>query len=231
MFDSGRATVGSGDGSVKTGTRRYRRHVQRPWSAGQAAVIREVWKGTVFAARPCIVVDDRSEQRTLYVPLDAPCAVAVDEHGDELRLPIGKWRHSIVPSALSALSFAWPDTPYAVLLRWARDGFPSDWYVNLQAPLERTLIGFDTVDHALDVVVAIDGSTWSWKDEEELARAEEMGMFTRREARWFRWWGERAVEHIVLRQPPFDLDWHAWRPDPTWPLPPLPRGWDAGPSR
>ena len=38
--------------------------------------------------------------------------------------------------------------------------------------------------------------------------------------------GERAVRRILDREPPFDLDWTTWRPDPTWPIPVLPDGWD-----
>jgi hypothetical protein len=34
------------------------------------------------------------------------------------------------------------------------------------------------------------------------------------------------VEHILLREPPFDEDWSSWRPDPAWPAPELPTGWD-----
>ena len=42
------------------------------------------------------------------------------------------------------------------------------WYVNLQAPLTITPLGFDTTDWALDVWVDPDGS-WHWKDEDDFA--------------------------------------------------------------
>jgi hypothetical protein len=38
--------------------------------------------------------------------------------------------------------------------------------------------------------------------------------------------GERAVRRVLDRAPPFDRDWTAWRPDPSWPVPVLPEGWD-----
>jgi hypothetical protein len=38
--------------------------------------------------------------------------------------------------------------------------------------------------------------------------------------------GERAVRRILDREPPFDRDWTTWRPDPSWPVPILPEGWD-----
>ena len=112
------------------------------------------------------------------------------------------------------LSFAWPDTPYAILLLSEPDGSPRGWYVNLQTPLQRTPIGFDTVDHLLDVLIPMDRSSWAWKDEDELAEGVALGLFTEADAGWFRYWGERAVEHLVLRLPPFDEDWEDWRPDP-----------------
>jgi predicted RNA-binding protein associated with RNAse of E/G family len=99
------------------------------------------------------------------------------------------------------------------------------WYVNLQAPLRRTPLGFDTVDHALDVIVELDGS-WAWKDEDELAEAVEQGLFTVEEAERFHADGERAIARILDREPPFDRDWSSWRPDPDWPMPTLQTGWN-----
>jgi hypothetical protein len=40
------------------------------------------------------------------------------------------------------------------------------WYIDLQEPLRRTGIGFDTMDHILDVVISADRSEWHWKDED-----------------------------------------------------------------
>ena len=120
-------------------------------------------------------------------------------------MPDRPWHLELRPRGDSGiLSFAWPDTPYAILLLLDTDGSPRGWYVNLQTPLARTPIGFDTVDHALDVLVALDRSSWTWKDEDELAEAIALGLFTEADAASFRYWGERAVEHLVLRQPPFD---------------------------
>ena len=138
------------------------------------------------------------------------------------------WHLELRPRGHSAiLSFAWPDTPYAILLLLDNDGSPRGWYVNLQTPLARTPVGFDTVDHALDVLVTLDRSSWTWKDEDELAEAIALGLFTEADAASFRSWGERAVEHLVNRRPPFDVDWEDWRPDPTWTMPELPPDWDV----
>jgi hypothetical protein len=113
------------------------------------------------------------------------------------------------------------------VLLWTGADDRQVWYVNLQDPLKRTRIGFDTVDHALDVVVELDGSSWEWKDEDELAGAVRDGLFSPEEAADFRRWGERAVDRILAREPPFDRGWEDWSPDPAWQAPDLPEGWDG----
>jgi hypothetical protein len=164
----------------------------------------------------------------LFVPAHVVCAIGYDDAGVELRIPDRPWHLELRPRGdFGILSFAWPDTSYAILLLLNDDGSPRGWYVNLQTPLARTPVGFDTVDHALDILVTLDRSSWTWKDEDELAEAIALGLFTEADAASFRSWGERAVEHLVLRQPPFDVDWEDWRLDPAWPVPQLPPGWDT----
>jgi hypothetical protein len=194
---------------------------------GEGIVLREIWRGRVFEARPTIVVEDEREQTMLLLPGGVRCGIPVGSDGRELRLPDRSWHLEIRPRGEQPiLSFAWPDTPYSVLL-WTAGDDRQVWYVNLQDPLARTRLGFDTTDHALDVVIELDRSSWRWKDEEELTEAVRDGLFTPEEAADFRAWGERAVERVLSRQPPFDRDWDDWRPDPGWPLPELRPGWDA----
>ena len=116
-----------------------------------------------------------------------------------------------------------------MIIGYDRDARLDTYYVNLQTPLVRSPAGFDTVEHVLDVVIPPDRSTWTWKDEDELAHAVDRGLFSEEEAEWFRSWGERAVEHVLLREPPFDEDWTAWRPDPGWADAELPPNWDLAP--
>jgi len=127
------------------------------------------------------------------------------------------------------LSFGWPDRWFATLLLFNPDWRPRNWYVNLQEPLRRTPVGFDALDLKLDVIVDLDGS-WRWKDEDELAEAIARGLLPERDRARLRAEGERAVRHIAEREPPFDRDWTTWRPDPAWPVPSLPEGWDRLPD-
>jgi hypothetical protein len=200
----------------------------RRWEPGDAVALREVWRGAIFEARPATVVEDTPDQVVLYVRPGAQVAVAVDDGGNELRIPDRPWHLELREvRAYSILSFAWPDTPYAVLLRRDPDGNVRDWYVNIQEPLRRTELGFDTVDHALDVLIAQDRTSWSWKDEDELAEAIAAGLFTDEDARAFRAAGVRGLERVVRGEPPFDRDGRTWRPDPTWRAPELMPGWET----
>lgn len=196
---------------------------------GEGITLREIWRGRVFEARPTIVVEDEVDRTTLLLPAYARCGVPVDDQGRELRIPDRDWHLEVRPRGPQPiLSFAWPGIPYAVLL-WTA-GERRVWYVNLQEPLTRTPLGFDTTDHALDVLVELDGSGWSWKDEDELRLAVAQGLFSEDDATDFRRWGERAAARVLAGMPPFDRDWRAWEPDPSWPSPGLRDGWDESPG-
>jgi hypothetical protein len=198
------------------------------WSPGDSVVLREIWFGRVWEARPAIVVRDDPEMRMFYVPPGNRVQVAVDLEGRPLRLPRGDWRLKETRwHNWHVLSFVFPDMPYAVL---AFVGAETDqflgWYVNLEDPPRASPFGFDTTDHVLDVLIPPDRSSWRWKDEDELEKAVAAGLFSAEDAARFRVEGEHAARSVIERTPPFDERWEDWRPDPSWPLPELPEGWD-----
>ncbi|HLI51752.1 MAG TPA: DUF402 domain-containing protein [Thermomicrobiaceae bacterium] len=127
-----------------------------------------------------------------------------------------------------ALFLCRPGDAYSVgLFRRDSDGKFLYWYINLQAPLRRTRLGFDTLDHVLDVVVAPDLSSWTWKDEDEFTWYQEVGLLTPEEAIAIRAEGERAIEVMNRRESPYCDGWEHWRPDPNLtPITELPAGWD-----
>jgi predicted RNA-binding protein associated with RNAse of E/G family len=187
-------------------------------------VLREIWRGRVWSARPVIVVEDTPDRVMLYSPHGNRFRAPVTAEGAPLRIYVDDWHLAVDEwRGPNVLSFAFPGVPYAVLL------FLEGYYVNLESPLVRTEVGFDYVEHILDATIPADRSGWSWKDEDELAEAVLRGLFTRDDVERFRHWGERAVEHVLLREPPFDRDWATWRPDPSWTLPALPDGWETAP--
>lgn len=197
---------------------------------GETVALREIWNGQIWYARPATVVRDDPNLQMFHVPPRARCKQPVDAHGNPLRLPVAPWTlEDEERSETRVLSFAFPDTPYAVVLPFDPEGRLQRYYVNLQTPLVRSPAGFDTVEHLLDVTIAPDRSGWSWKDEDELDQAVTYGLFTPEQSSWFRYWGERAVEHVLLREPPFDRDWEGWSPDPGWDDVDLPETWDLAP--
>ena len=125
-----------------------------------------------------------------------------------------------------AVDVAWQGEGVLIVGRPARAHsiwlFPdsSGWYVQLEQPWRPWRLGFDTEDHALDVLAEPDGS-WRWKDEDELETALRIGFFTKHQADAIREEGE-----AVIAEWPFPTRWEDWRPEPTWPLPTLPPDWD-----
>ena len=190
--------------------------------------MREIWRGRVVAARPVRIVEDLPHRhRAFWFAPGSRWKNDPREHG-EIRFYDGTWELEDKVLEGGVLSFAFPQTGYAVLMRSDAQGTFTNHYVNLQSPLRRSPVGFDYTDHFLDVRIPIDRSSYEWKDEDELAEAVARGMISERSAHDIRWAGERAVEHVLLREPPFDLDWPAWRPDPGWEALSLPEGWNEG---
>jgi predicted RNA-binding protein associated with RNAse of E/G family len=113
------------------------------------------------------------------------------------------------------------DRAHSLSVLWDAEWNFRSWYVDLQEPLRRTRLGFDTRDQALDVVVEPDG-TWHWKDEDHLAELTRLGAFTAAESAAIRAEGQRVIDAR-----PWPTGWEEWRPDPAWSLPMLPPDWNA----
>jgi hypothetical protein len=127
----------------------------------------------------------------------------------------------------SVLWLARPGQAHAIGLFWqgaARQFI--GWYGNLQAPLARKAIGFDSMDHVLDVQIAPDRA-WNWKDEDEFAVVQRRGLVSPRQAAAIRAEGERVIAAAEQNEWPFNAGWEAWQPDPAWPIPAMPDGWDS----
>jgi predicted RNA-binding protein associated with RNAse of E/G family len=106
-----------------------------------------------------------------------------------------------------------PQAAHALDLRWDERWRFLGWYVNLQTPLRPIPRGFDYTDWALDLEVTPAGA-WRWKDEQDLAEAQALGIVSPETAAAARQEGER-----VLSERPWPTGLESWRPDPAWPLP------------
>ncbi|MGB3306243.1 MAG: DUF402 domain-containing protein [Thermomicrobiales bacterium] len=118
-----------------------------------------------------------------------------------------------------------PHEAFAVWLFWdAVDWSFTGYYVNLQASLVRTRVGFDTADLLLDIQVAPDLS-WQWKDQDEFEEALDHGILTEGTASIARDAASHAIAEIEARRWPFDGSLLDWRPNPSWPIPLVPDKW------
>jgi predicted RNA-binding protein associated with RNAse of E/G family len=125
----------------------------------------------------------------------------------------------------ATLWLARPEDEYCILLFWrASDWRFLGWYINLQASLKRTSVGFESEDHILDILVHPD-LTWEWKDEDEFAAAQRVGRFTAAQAETVRAAGLTAIAQVNAHSWPYSDGWEQWRPDPSWRIPPLPSNW------
>jgi hypothetical protein len=198
------------------------------WGPGTAIVRRTVWQGGVFGAQPMTVVSDSGGLLASHLAIGTewfgPTFASRETVMDELRegkLGFGMrtWERNDV------LVLARPFEPYSIHGFWNEEGSFVAWYVNLQEPMRRTRLGYDTRDQVLDIIVGEDLSSWMWKDEHELESAVEMGMHTADEAVEIRRNGEDVIA-MIERGEAWWADWRDWAPDSSRPIPRLQEGWD-----
>jgi Protein of unknown function (DUF402) len=178
---------------------------------GDVIAIRHVWGDKVFLVAAMIVVQDEPDLLVTWLP-----------PGAEYKRPE---RREELPYEQPLVDRPWRP-PGVVQLTRPGDAhsvtvFPGGgWYVNLQEPLRRTAVGFDTADQLLDLVRSPSGE-WRWKDEHELVDAVARGFLTEEEAAAIRAEGQR-----VIAADGFPTGWEDYQPDPAWRAPRLPAGWE-----
>ena len=192
------------------------------WSRGASVLLRYIRYGKVRLAEPQILLQDDDGLVATYLPAGTPAKVPVTD-GRPLRGQAdrdwGMRDHLWQAHALRLMRWG---AGYSLILFWRPDtGAFDGWYVNVEEPLRRSRFGFDTDDLILDIKVEPDG-TWRWKDEDELEEAVRLGRFTQPESAEIRARAER-----VLEERPWPTGWEDFRPDPAWPVPRVPEGWDV----
>ena len=178
------------------------------------AVWRDVHDGRVWRAQACRVVAETTELLALWIPAGSPYRVPAGG----LRIPGGSWELEGGVTSRDQLCVARRGRAHSVYLFYGDGWALEHWYVNFEEPLRRTPFGVDTFDWKLDLIVFPDG-THRWKDEDELEQAADAGLLDADEV--------RAEAQRVLAEWPFPTGWEDWRPDPAWPVPQLPEGWDV----
>jgi hypothetical protein len=206
----------------------------RYWHPGDQILLRYRRRGPVSFAYPVTVVHDDADHIALYLRPSTPVRRRVMPDGSPIprNLPYaeavnvphlvghGTWDHN------HTLIIAREGDPFDIRLFWAEvDWVFRGWYVNLQDPLRRVPVGFDTADHVLDIEANPDRQ-WSWKDEHEMAEAIRIGRFSQAEAEAIRAAGESVIPAIEAHRWPFDQSLTGWRPDAAWPIPTVPDTWN-----
>jgi uncharacterized protein DUF402 len=193
-----------------------------PWRPGDVIVRREVLRGRPWAAIPVIVVRDDPSLLAVFLPEGAPFAFADGEWPGGLH----PWHGRSAWKGHGLLMLQRPGDAYAVWAFWegAERSF-NCWYLNLQTPFRRTEIGIDTLDHELDLW-SPNGHAWHWKDDELLDQRVQEGRFTPEEAARIRGEARRLEAELEEKGPWWDEGWASWEPDPAWPRPTLPDGWE-----
>ncbi len=197
------------------------------WVSGQNAALRGVGN-KVFWAYPTIVVQDTSELIVLYMP-----AGVVGKDTDHKPTP----RELLTPEKINIVDCQWertdvlflivPGDSFSTYLMWETGTKKMIcWYVNLQEPIQRTGIGFDTMDHMLDVVIRPDMTEWKWKDDDEFSEAQKVGVYSTEKAREIWDAGERAVRLVTSERRSIYEEWRRWQADPAWGIPELSPLWD-----
>jgi uncharacterized protein len=190
------------------------------FDAGSVVALREVWRDRVWKARPAVVVRD-DELIALWTPDGAPMLVADAGSG----IPTRAW--SLVPfrAEWDALRLHAPGAPLVHVALW-RDGSFEGWKVDVVRPFRRFVAGFGYLDLELDVRVVPDGGA-RLVDEDELAESCRRGVIDALEEAAVRRAAGVALAAAHDGASPFSDGWDRWRPDPGWPVPSLPAGWDT----
>ncbi len=199
-----------------------------PFEVGQSILCRGLDEhDRITNVLPVRVVRDEADLVALWLPMGTLSIKPelIDHTPGTPRCWVdGNWRLTKSAWRREVLILVRPAERWATWVKWSPEREFQGWYVNLQSELTRTRLGFDHLDHQLDILVATDRS-WRYKDEVELEICVEMGRLTPKQAVAIRADGAAVVQRIEADDPPFSRGWERWTPNPTWALPRLTPDW------
>jgi Protein of unknown function (DUF402) len=189
--------------------------------AGDEVLLRSSYRGNVRWCWPHHYAGEWDGRHGIYVQPGS--------RGKLMKRAVGKSYLDLWVTDAPTFDWVWDSThvlrfmregdEHTIELFWDTEWAFLGWYVNLQAALVVRGTRFDTTDFALDVWVEPDG-TWRWKDEDDFARAQELGVFDAAGAARIRAEGER-----VVAAHPWPTGWEDWRPPAEWQPLELPEDW------
>ncbi|MDE0080570.1 MAG: DUF402 domain-containing protein [Caldilineaceae bacterium] len=200
------------------------------WSSGDHVLFRQLWPGGVWAAIPATIVEDSSDLVSLYIAPGTTFAGPDCSRDEHLHVAASRaWETKLYE--WTGQHHLWSSLPGEAASIWtiwsAPDWTHVGWKVNPELPLKRTPLGFDTTDHVLDAVISTDITSWQLKDEDELAVAVKLGLFSAAEGEQIRRETQRIAGECVTSRRRQLQTWAAWRPPSQWKLPALPPNWEA----
>ncbi len=206
------------------------------WRTGDSVLLRFVRNTPADVIMPVRVVQDTADYTALYTAVGTPIKVQAARDGTRLTRETPFVEREGMIGALAdrtwttnhVLMLHQPGRMSAIWLFWRDPAWTFQrYYANLQAPLRRTHLGFDTADYLLDVEIRPD-LTWAWKDEDEWDAALGLGLVAPEVLMAAREEGERVIGEVESHAWPFDAGLESWRPDPAWPVPEMPTNWADG---
>jgi hypothetical protein len=118
------------------------------WSPGDAVVLRGIWRNKIWWACPALVVRDAPDLLAFYWRAGAGCKAfserpaPQDLLSNKLELVDRPW---VGTDALMSAVLGAAHALYAMWETW--QARLRCWYIDLQEPLRRARLGFDTMDH------------------------------------------------------------------------------------
>ena len=204
---------------------------QSCFQAGQTVVLREMWDGKIWSARPAMVVQDNPGLMAFYIPTGTVSRRRRAADGSPATVDNrirSEWilSEEVEQPEYERLKLTIPGSGYSVIIiSNFGAGTLSSWYINLEEPIGKTRLSYDYIDLLLDVIISPDLSEWRWDDEDELEKIVKAGLISPLKAAVLYREGEQVVAWLQSGTSPFN-GWEKWHPDPSWHIPVLPEGWD-----
>ncbi len=200
------------------------------WDVGEVVVLREVLGGRIRSARPLRVVADSPAGFAGYLTPRSTVMWPRLVGEEQSQTPDQGWRLRREEWQGPGCLFVIPaGAAYAVVRFLDRDhDRPVGWKVDFMAPPRVGAVSLDTLDWAFDLLVDADATTWTSKDEDDLAQLCRVGLLDPQDQVVLALARAEVTEALATRTGPFAA-WADWRADPTWKALELPTGWDQLP--
>lgn len=182
------------------------------FSVGTTVICRHVYRGVPTAVVERVVVHDDEGSVALWFGPGCGYDVMSVPRDERVRaLASGKWSMASGEAGpgTDTLHIVPNGAAFGLEPQYDGDRRVQGWYVNLQEPLIRTDVGFDTMDQQLDLIVDRDGGKHREKDRPDLESMAELGLWSRDVVASIEQAAVLALAHI---RSGVAAEWDGWRP-------------------